>query len=36
MRPQTAERVRAMYLIHAEKNGHCDLPEPYKALWDFG
>jgi hypothetical protein len=32
----TAERVRAMYNVHVEKSGHVDLPEPWKALWDFG
>lgn len=36
LHPPTAERIRAMYLVHAEKNGHVDLPEAYKALWDFG
>lgn len=35
MRPDTAERIRAMFLIHAEKNGHTELPEPWKALWQF-
>jgi hypothetical protein len=36
MRPQTAERVRAMYLVHSEHSGHPDLPEPWKALWNMG
>lgn len=35
LRPHTAERVRAMYLVHRDKNGHTDLPAPWKALWSL-
>lgn len=36
LHPQTAERIRCMYLVHRDKAGNDALPEPYKALWTFG
>lgn len=35
IQPRTAERIRAMYHVHLDKNGHRDLPEPHKALWSI-
>jgi hypothetical protein len=34
IQPRTAERVRAMWLIHSE-HPSVELPEPWKALWSI-